>query len=64
MDIPLLGCASHRFNLAVSKLLGPYEELLPDVNGMMVVLRQEYNFAELEKHTELPRSSATSRDGL
>jgi hypothetical protein len=30
MDIPLVGCASHRFNLAVNKFAGPYEELLSD----------------------------------
>uniref|UniRef100_H3GUY7 Uncharacterized protein n=1 Tax=Phytophthora ramorum TaxID=164328 RepID=H3GUY7_PHYRM len=53
MGIPLVGCASHRFNLAVNKFLAPYESLLGEVNDLMVALRQENNFAELKKHTEL-----------
>eukprot|EP00644_Phytophthora_capsici_P010759 jgi/Phyca11/104645/e_gw1.9.920.1 len=28
MGVPLVGCASHRFNLAVGKYLAPHEALL------------------------------------
>ncbi|RLN10139.1 hypothetical protein BBJ28_00018417 [Nothophytophthora sp. Chile5] len=53
MGVPLVGCASHRFNLAVNKVLAPYEDLLDNVNTLMVELRKENNFAELKKHMEL-----------
>ncbi|KAE9342795.1 hypothetical protein PF008_g9993 [Phytophthora fragariae] len=53
MGIPLVGCASHRFNLAVNKFLEPYDDLLDEVNNLIVELRHENNRAELKKHTEL-----------
>ncbi|RLN87487.1 hypothetical protein BBJ28_00025084 [Nothophytophthora sp. Chile5] len=53
MGVPLVGCASHRFNLAVNKFLAPHEDLLAEVNTLMVELQKENNFAELKKHTEL-----------
>ncbi|KAE9321784.1 hypothetical protein PR003_g17390 [Phytophthora rubi] len=53
MGIPLVGCASHRFNLAVKKYLEPHERLLSEVNDLMVELRPEKNRAELKKYTEL-----------
>ncbi|OWZ00210.1 hypothetical protein PHMEG_00028652 [Phytophthora megakarya] len=48
MEIPLPS-----FNLAVNKFLTPHETLLSDVNELMVELRKENNFAELQKYTEL-----------
>ncbi|EGZ09678.1 hypothetical protein PHYSODRAFT_523900 [Phytophthora sojae] len=53
MGIPLVGCASHRFNLAVNKLMEPYGDLLDEVNNLMVELRHENNRAELKKYTDL-----------
>ncbi|KUF77507.1 hypothetical protein AM587_10002609 [Phytophthora nicotianae] len=53
LGVPLVGCASHRFNLAVNKFLEPHEALLSDVNSLMVELRHENNLAELSKYTEL-----------
>ncbi|OWZ16688.1 hypothetical protein PHMEG_0009474 [Phytophthora megakarya] len=53
MEIPLVGCASHRFNFAVNKFLAPHETLLSDVNELMVELHKENNFEELQKYTEL-----------
>ncbi|EGZ17545.1 hypothetical protein PHYSODRAFT_499950 [Phytophthora sojae] len=53
MGIPLVGCASHRFNLAVNKFMEPYGDLLDEVNNLMVELRHENNRAELKKYTEL-----------
>ncbi|KAG2795335.1 hypothetical protein PC112_g22682 [Phytophthora cactorum] len=35
IGVPLVGCASHRFNLAVTKLLAEYEPLLAQVNTLM-----------------------------
>jgi hypothetical protein len=53
LGIPLVGCASHRFNLAANKLYADSEDLLEDVNSLMAQLRNPNNFAELAKHTEL-----------
>ncbi|ETI54594.1 hypothetical protein F443_02618 [Phytophthora nicotianae P1569] len=53
MGVPLVGCASHRFNQAVGKYLAPHEALLTEVHDLMVELRKENNLAELKKHTEL-----------
>ena len=35
LDIPLVGCASHKFNFAVRKLLAVYEQLLQLVNSIV-----------------------------
>ncbi|RLN73019.1 hypothetical protein BBJ28_00013009 [Nothophytophthora sp. Chile5] len=53
LDVPLVGCASHRFNLAANKLYAEFEPILEDVNSLMSQLRQPNNHAELSKHTEL-----------
>ncbi|OWY91017.1 LOW QUALITY PROTEIN: hypothetical protein PHMEG_00040574 [Phytophthora megakarya] len=47
LGIPLIDCASHRFNLAVKKFLTDYEPLLQQVNDLMSQLRQPNNAAEL-----------------
>ncbi|EGZ22005.1 hypothetical protein PHYSODRAFT_251327 [Phytophthora sojae] len=53
MGIPLVGCESHRFNLAVNKFMEPYGDLLDEVNNLLVELRHENNRAELKKYTDL-----------
>jgi hypothetical protein len=53
MGLPLVGCASHRYNLAVNRYLVPYESELAAVNSLMVKLRQVNNVAELAKFTDL-----------
>ncbi|EGZ06982.1 hypothetical protein PHYSODRAFT_530223 [Phytophthora sojae] len=53
IGIPLVGCASHRFNLAVNKFMEPYDDLLGEVNNLRVELRHENNRAELKKYTDL-----------
>jgi hypothetical protein len=53
MGLPLVGCASHRYNLAVNRYLVPYESELAAVNSLMVKLRQVNNAAELAKFTDL-----------
>jgi len=37
-DIPLIGCASHRFNLAVQEYLNIYSDLLDNIDELMNML--------------------------
>ncbi|GMF17457.1 unnamed protein product [Phytophthora fragariaefolia] len=53
MELPLVGCASHRYNLAVNRYLAAYEPELAAVNSLMVQLRHVNNAAELAKYTDL-----------
>ncbi|KAG6586859.1 Hydroxyacylglutathione hydrolase [Phytophthora cinnamomi] len=53
LGCPLIGCASHRFNLAVNKFLTDHEPALDEVNNVMSQLRRTNNAAEVSKHTEL-----------
>lgn len=53
MNVPLFSCASPRLNLAVSKILAPYEHLLADVYALMVESRLENNMVEMKKYTDL-----------
>ncbi|KAE9014157.1 hypothetical protein PR003_g12305 [Phytophthora rubi] len=53
LGIPLVGCASHRFKLAVNKFVTEHELLLQKVNNIMSQLRQINNAAELQKLTPL-----------
>ena len=41
MGLPLIGCASHRLNLAVKLLYQPHEDILAKVNSLMKKLRDE-----------------------
>ena len=38
-DIPMIGCASHRFNLAVCDILGHESEIIEKIHQLMVKLR-------------------------
>ncbi|KAG6944644.1 hypothetical protein JG688_00016975, partial [Phytophthora aleatoria] len=49
----LVGCASHRYNLAVQRFLREHEGLLEDVNALVGQLRTKKNGARLRQHTEL-----------
>jgi len=51
--IPLIGCASHRFNLACKAKYARYEENLEKCNEVMKKLRTNKNRAILRKHTTL-----------
>jgi hypothetical protein len=53
MNKPLIGCASHRFNLAVKSFCGPDEALLTKLNSLMSKLRTLKNSARLRQHTTL-----------
>ena len=37
MEVPFIGCASHRFNLEVQKFLLPYETLLTSVRDLILL---------------------------
>ena len=55
-DIPLIGCASHRFNLAVNMWLEEeqsFQEILDDIHKLMVELRKLKNAARLRSLTDL-----------
>ncbi|KAF1790190.1 Ribonuclease H-like domain [Phytophthora cactorum] len=53
LGVPLVGCASHRFKLAVNRYISEYESLLTKVNNLMPKLCQVNNFAVLAKSTDL-----------
>lgn len=52
LQVPLIGCASHRFNLAVCLFLSESDDLIFQVQSLMIQLRYPNNAAELSRHTE------------
>eukprot|EP00644_Phytophthora_capsici_P018320 jgi/Phyca11/131982/e_gw1.125.25.1 len=61
LNIPLVGCASHRFNLATQKYIAQYSELVETVGALMAALSSPNNRRELRRHTDLAplRANAT-----
>ncbi|GMF42607.1 unnamed protein product [Phytophthora fragariaefolia] len=53
MDLPLVGCESHRYNLAVIRYLVAFASELADVDTLVVQLRHVNNAAELAKYGDL-----------
>ncbi|POM71659.1 Hypothetical protein PHPALM_11737 [Phytophthora palmivora] len=53
LGVPLVGCASHRFNLAVCHFLEEYRSIIDQVQALSTQLRYPNNAAELERHTSL-----------
>lgn len=53
LNIPLVGCASNRFNLAVPDILKDYEELISKVHNLMKKLSTPKMLAKLRNHTHL-----------
>ncbi|ETO58547.1 hypothetical protein F441_16722 [Phytophthora nicotianae CJ01A1] len=51
--VPLIGCASHRFNLAVCEYLAEYEDLIAEVQALCIQLRHPNNSAALAAFTGL-----------
>ncbi|ETK70879.1 hypothetical protein L915_21792 [Phytophthora nicotianae] len=47
MGVPLVGCASHRLNLAVREYLAPHEDALAEVQALMRKLRTLKQAAKL-----------------
>ena len=52
-NLPLIGCASHRFNLGVEEFLKPNEAILCKVNQLMGKLKNLKLSGKLRKYTEL-----------
>ena len=63
---PLIGCASHRFVLAVNKFIAGEMETVTKVNSLMVKLRTFKMSAKLREHTPLRPvlNSALQRENL
>ncbi|KAG3200898.1 hypothetical protein PC128_g4296 [Phytophthora cactorum] len=62
LGVPLVGCASHRFNLATKNVLAEHEEMVGAVRALMVALRTMKNRAELRRRTSLaPLRANTTR---
>lgn len=53
LQTPIVGCYSHRFNLAVGDILGDYDDVIESVYRIMVKLRNLIPAANLRKHTNL-----------
>lgn len=51
--VPMVGCASHRFNLAVMQIVEENEEAVEKVRALMVILRQLIPAAKLRERTNL-----------
>lgn len=52
-NISLIGCASYRFNLAVSDIICIHEEVLGKLHTQMVKLKKPLQRAKLNKETDL-----------
>jgi hypothetical protein len=60
--IPMIGCASHRFNLACKKYLESREGVLQKIQALMTTLRQIKQAGKLRNKTDLePVSRNTTR---
>ena len=51
MKVPMIGCASHRLNLAVNRYLSSYEPILSKIQNLMVNLSSIKRKAKLKKMT-------------
>ncbi|ETN23682.1 hypothetical protein PPTG_00225 [Phytophthora nicotianae INRA-310] len=62
LNVPLIGCASHRFNLAVNSYLSYYKTEVEAVSALMAALRTINYRAALLKYTSLsPRRPNATR---
>lgn len=61
LGVPLVGCASHRFNLAVIRFISEPDDIVSRVQVLMTQLRQPNNAAVLSHHTayRVVRANAT-----
>jgi hypothetical protein len=53
LEIPMIGCASHRFNLACKAYLEKYERTLSKINSLMATLRNVKQAGKLRTRTPL-----------
>ncbi|DBA00185.1 TPA: hypothetical protein N0F65_007810 [Lagenidium giganteum] len=62
-QMPVVGCASHRLNLATMPLMGALDNILDQVKRLMVALRLPNNAAVPRKHTALRAVCANATRG-
>lgn len=53
LDVPFIGCASHRFNLAVQSYLDTYDEITSSINNLMKSLSNIKKAGKLRLKTDL-----------
>jgi len=53
LGVPFIGCASHRFNLAVQKFMGVYDENIANIHQMMILLSSLKRAGRLRQLTPL-----------
>jgi hypothetical protein len=53
LNIPLIGCASHRLNLAVKLYCRPFDPLIKRINELMSLLKRPKNLNLLKAYTDL-----------
>lgn len=53
IGVPLIGCVSHRWNLAVQHYLEPYEPIISKIESLMKILRTNNNSGILRSETLL-----------
>lgn len=53
LNVPFIGCASHRFNLAVQRYLSQYEAIISDINQLMKSLFTLKRAGKLRQLTHL-----------
>ena len=53
LHVNFIGCASHRFNLTVTKIIDEYETLITKIHNLMTKLLTLKNSAKLRKQTKL-----------
>lgn len=64
LNVPLLGCYSHRLNLHVKKMIADKADLVKKVEDLMIALRTSTMLQKLEKYTELKPIRMNVKDGL
>ncbi|KAG6941713.1 hypothetical protein JG688_00018524, partial [Phytophthora aleatoria] len=63
LELPLVGCASYRYNLAVNRYLAASETEFAGLNQLIVQLCHSNNAAELAKPTDLHLSNGIRLGG-
>jgi hypothetical protein len=53
LDVPFIGCASHRFNLAVQKYLEQHQNVITNIHRIMVLLSNLKKAGKLRQFTDL-----------
>ena len=62
LGVPFIGCASHRFNLAVQKYLEPNQKIIVNIHQIMILLSNLKKAGRLRQLTHLePLSMNTTR---